>query len=875
MATNAQELHSQNKLSTNNSAVSDSSDRLISLLEWGEGNIRSRILINKQLETLLNPEQIIWLNKRKTIKDKIAYIVSVSGLSFGELEKEINNWIEALEHDILNSSDFSESFIIRNAALNRFECKLSSNEVFELRKTMNVIKRFCDEKWLTDLSNALGYHDETHAQSLMKMKEIVEILQKKWVEMVWLENNPKYQNLISKLNLLDKLDDSYKTMMLSLNQVHEIARHNFSWIFGINSALSLSETNKLKVSLGGVSPKKIIDWYFKQLEVNKDKENEHNYLQEYLNDNFSSVDPAVLKANKLSQAEFEKYFLIYFAKEILEESKLRFDKNKLKAFWHRSKLFDQDINIWRGIARDRVIELWNSPISNERNAMLDSYFEKFQSLFYGDRDSVWFMGSFYRWITDQITWYSSPNEANQMRETLNSILERRYANIWGNLPWINVIWRTADLIMNQNWTLNQMFYNDKNPFVEEEWFGQRIMKVIWRTEEYRKDIMEVVWPIANKALTFSEEIIKWALKITAWSGKTISKAISTPTWAFNAFIEKKAEWWFIKKNLIRLAKVSGVLWPITKSLELATKWTHSLIEWTENVAKKSYEGAINVIRKTAWDNEIKYMYQWFSHLLDWIAGLAWRSISWISNFAYDKLNTSQKREVLAKLYEAAGSEEELRRWVETADLWNAIDLRSHGIYLFDKDGRIDNIYDSDEQDLIWEKLDITGNKPQKPEPQKPVEKNPENNIEEPQKPEEIAVVSEEEKAKAELQDIENRKLKLREFNSSHESKSLKKINKLNPLSISISINKIQEWTKIVLYKNQKDNLVIVIKKLPENNNWIFVVDFLYNEPGKSEKIELNQTMKIEKDRVVFPKREKADLKLSEYKPNKYLVSNLI
>jgi len=72
---------------------------------------------------------------------------------------------------------------LRNAALNVFECRLSSEQKFSLSRCINNLKNFCISRQLTDIANSLDFHDESDAQKIEKMKEIVYILQKKGVDM--------------------------------------------------------------------------------------------------------------------------------------------------------------------------------------------------------------------------------------------------------------------------------------------------------------------------------------------------------------------------------------------------------------------------------------------------------------------------------------------------------------------------------------------------------------------------------------------------------------------------------------------------------------------------------------------------------------------
>lgn len=845
MSFNTAEITAQDKLSFNNSAVSDREDRIISFLEWWNWDIRIRYRINEYLQRTNPNIRASEINRRVSLKDKIAYVSSVTWCTV----HSIVNWIES---EILNSSDFSESSILRNAALNVFECRLSSEQKFSLSRCINNLKNFCISRQLTDIANSLDFHDESDAQKIEKMKEIVYILQKKGVDMKKFSEE-WFNALTQTLKPLENLDASYKTMMVSISQVQEIAWHNFN----DTSSITRNQIDKLNCVLREIKikPEEIVNNFFKA----EDWEN-RQYLQLKLDDIWL-INQDFLVKNKISQTEFEKYFLVYFSREILEQAKLRFDKQKLNTFRHRSKLFDQEVNEWRWKARDRIMELWNNN-TWESNEMLDSYFEKFQSVFYWDRDSVGMMWRMYRTAVDSITWYEQPDETNEMRWVLRWILWRRYWDLNGHNRWLTSIWtrwdldRITDVIMNNNWTINQMFYSDTNPFVNEEWFWQRLSKVIWRTEVYRSQIKDSAMPTVNTILRWSEEVIKWVLAGAAWTWKLATRVISTPTAAFNSFIEKKAEWGFVKKNLIRVAKISWVFWPITKLIEKWATLTHTWIEKTEWVTENLYKKSIDIIRNTAWDKDINYMFQWFTHWLDWVLWLAWKSTSWAWNKAYDQLNTRQKREILARVYEAAWSEEELSRWMATWDLGNKIDIRNFWIHIFNEDWREDNLYSNIEKNLLWDEYEsmqwVKDKKKQKAEELKA---------------EEEKIKSEEDAAKSKLE----KEAELLKTKKAEEEKRVDDINSLlswhddsnwfieksidskkkNSLK-DVLIRKINKWSQFVIEDTSWNKVAIVIKKAPKDISEELEVDLNFlNLSDSTRQVKLDQKIKIWDNKIIF------------------------
>ena len=135
----------------------------------------------------------------------------------------------------------------------------------------------------------------------------------------------------------------------------------------------------------------------------------------------------------------------------------------------------------------------------------------------------------------------------------------------------------------------------------------------------------------------------------------------------------------IGRGLKRLAKTPlYLLWPATKLTEKVSTGTSNLVGKAQEVTAKGYDDLLGVVRNTANDPEIKYLFQALTYSMDAATELTGKAIAGASNWGYGHLNTAQKREMLNAFYSAARNEEELRRAVESADLAKSLDFRWTG-----------------------------------------------------------------------------------------------------------------------------------------------------------------------------------------------------
>ena len=173
---------------------------MLSMLEAGEGSSIARNQLDQWLHNYL--EQIVndrnrraslgyeWAKLRQclSIKEKISYIAgliyadegnqavvgrtplaSTRNMDDARIRDRLNIIIMGIEDRLMNDRDFTESRILRSAALNRFQCNLSAAETSELNGIALKVKDVCIANGLDNLAEASNFTNESDAQKIIKM----------------------------------------------------------------------------------------------------------------------------------------------------------------------------------------------------------------------------------------------------------------------------------------------------------------------------------------------------------------------------------------------------------------------------------------------------------------------------------------------------------------------------------------------------------------------------------------------------------------------------------------------------------------------------------------------------------------------------------
>gem|GEM_PF-6355617 len=86
-----------------------------------------------------------------------------------------------------------------------------------------------------------------------------------------------------------------------------------------------------------------------------------------------------MKQFNLKISDFDRYFMFYFATEILKTSKINLDKEKKLVFNDKLRDFESDVKNWREIQRNRLILLCRFPFSNIND--IENIFDRDRKLF--------------------------------------------------------------------------------------------------------------------------------------------------------------------------------------------------------------------------------------------------------------------------------------------------------------------------------------------------------------------------------------------------------------------------------------------------------------------------------------------------------------
>lgn len=746
-------------LDLNNSARSATSDNLFSVLEAGEWSFISRDQIDQLLHNYLewrirdeDRRKTIWYDWTKlrqdlSIKDKIAYITanivwhldarwrdSTANFNDSTVRRELNKTICHLETKLLKNKDFTESRILRNSAINRFECKLNVAERNELNWLANNLKTFCNDNWVTDLVYATDFTNESDAQKIMKIYEVLWQLSAIWLNPP--ENTVKwFEKFDEKIKPLKDLDEHFKHMTKTLNMIHRVAQKSY------HSMVTPNQKETVQ---------KILNTIWETENVNKTL-SEYNQIEKFKTNNEHTLIEDVLKkvqdnpkyeetllANWISKAQFNEWFISLNSFILTEWAKRWFEAQKEKTFWARTKDFEADTQSRRWMVRRRLFEIADRMIANwwtMNNLDFDtanSYFDKFKDLFFAKEEDN------YRQAPNR----SHENHYDKMAMVTAAIIRRRvpaldsrrriwpgsawrrmfkyveHALKWTNRGLFNRIRRVrhsagnddamivAILVMAQNQATNQMFYQDKNQFNErEERRYSKIFRRIRFAEDGRKAVRDAIAPTANKALQLTEIATKKWLQLASGTVKVTNTVaskwvrwVTRATWwltgLYNWMIEKKwKNWKSYKRRKTPLYLPYILTKPIQEWSKLLNKWA----TWTD----KNLNGEIKKIDSKVWEwyeeakkvvaeatgEETKYLFQWLTYATDQVTSLVGKTISAWWKAMHDAYTTWQQRSILGAFYHAACEQKWLEDLMQSSELGDILNLKENWPELFDGDGR--------------------------------------------------------------------------------------------------------------------------------------------------------------------------------------------
>lgn len=91
---------------------------------------------------------------------------------------QLDNIVETLERELLNNQDFSESWILRHAAVNRFVIQpdLSVKERAQLTSMATSVQKIAQDNGYDIVAETMHFTKECDAQKIMKLSEGITML---------------------------------------------------------------------------------------------------------------------------------------------------------------------------------------------------------------------------------------------------------------------------------------------------------------------------------------------------------------------------------------------------------------------------------------------------------------------------------------------------------------------------------------------------------------------------------------------------------------------------------------------------------------------------------------------------------------------------
>jgi len=746
--------YAKNILDTNNSAAASTSTQLLSILEAGEGSSITRNLLDQYLHNMLKNwlhntvnYQRTTLRKCLSIKEKIAYatgllyankshetINDTTDIDDKTLRNTLDETIRNIEDKLLKNRDFSESWILRNAAVNHFECELTTSETNKLNIFGTKIKKICENEGLYSLAESTHFTHESDAQKILKLSDILIQISSVGIKIDAniLEEFEVFEKKIQKIKNLDK---HFKHVTKTLNMLHRIAQ---KWYHAMVRPKQKEKIQKVLHQVGMIEEvnKEMIK--FNQIE-NFDKNEEHGFLDKLLGKVKSQAKfKETIYSMSITEAQFNERFMSNHAFELMQWAKAWLHIQKGETFGDRVKNFESDTQSRRGLVRRRIFDIAEKMIpvgkrfkfsSEEHFNTMNSYFENFRDIFFAkEEDNYW--NPFDKWLTKNKT----EKHYDNMTKVVSELIRRRVPALastdrirkWsigrkmykylgnafkGKERWffslVKRLRHKADdatiiamVIMAQNEATNQVFYQDEDQDKKADSRRGKLRGKISFAENGRKAIRDRMGPTANKALTFTEEAVKKGLllskHITKWGTKIGAKVarwgtytVGTVTGKFNTMIKKGYKRWKTPLYLPYLltAPTERAMKHGYKGASYVDKtWGHHI----ENIGKgvqQGYDHAKDMVGKTT-GQETNYLFQWVTYATEQATSLVGKTVAAGGQWMHDTYTTGQKRSILWAFYGAAKKEKRLDDLMQSSELGDMLNLKTRGPRLFDEDGRI-------------------------------------------------------------------------------------------------------------------------------------------------------------------------------------------
>ncbi|EKD66412.1 MAG: hypothetical protein ACD_49C00044G0014 [uncultured bacterium (gcode 4)] len=850
---------------TRNSTLSEQVDRICNFFEWWDwarliSDEITEFIANSQITApdgtnfCINDDEINKkaLLKHQSLKDKLAFLISlfykesnwVSTIPNNRtVVDNARNALNNIENHITENIDISQKFTIRHAATNRFSVKLNRDEIKELDTIINSLEKLVKAEGLDNYT--FHFWQIKDAQKIKKVEESIRMLRRTNISEEWntklntIEVKFNDKKLSAKLDKLDELDESYENMSTTLNNMYTLNRWSMQVLSKSARVFRSADIRRLVIALS------ILEWkdrktfniedYTKWL-FNKWSLDLNIELEKILTD--SKIKEALKKAN-MTEQYFSRAYLEHFSQELVVIAKQRLDSKKREVFGTNKKEFERDVNNWKENQRQRIIGIWAN--IQARGGLANS-------------DEIYILTSYLRKNKHVFFENDNQNQNNNLRVALEVAIENITPN--SSAEERNLL---RDTVLTQNRNINDLFYWNNNAFEAKAATDNPIhntLNHIRRITEMTSVFSQKYWQVISKTILvwawamLASSIGIWAILTTAglavWA-KYLWKWLDKWLTPYHAWLAKErkgfARLWVFP---LKIAKI--ITWPLEKLGYWIDAWSDKIISIAKNTRTKVNDTIANKIWnkefvKNLTDSQVNNTFSLLALWINWLfRGGSELTTLW-SNVGLDLMDTHEKRRILEWIYSTENAQN-LRELSEQTEIQSIL---QEDVGLYEKDGYVDVLKAS-------KKIQQT---------------TPENNVEEPKKPEEPAVGNDSNRSVPEeiaKKDIQNRRKKLRKISSSLNKIKLVQISNKVSIKWLISVGKLRIWNKIVLWTENWDNIIILINKI--NEDWSFEVDFLFNKKDKKAKIKLSQRMEFDKDgKIIFPKIKEKDLKLPEF--NKY------
>lgn len=693
-------------VTSRNNILSDSVDRILSFFEWWDW---SRLISDEITEYIANLQYTTaWWNSRindnsdikrelmskKSLREKLIFYVSLFEdliLNNAVIVDRVRDGLQNIETEVNRIANFSQKFILRHAAHNRFKVKLNPEEKFLLDSTINELEIFGGKVKLDNYT--FHFWQKTDSQKIKKIEEVWRLIYRSNIST---EEKQEFKTIVDKakplfekIKPLEDLHLSYDNLSAALNNFYTINRWSMDVLWASSMLLRPTDIRRLKIVLSVLACKNMKTFnmkeYTKELYEKWDIDLNQK-LESMLED--SKIGEALKTAN-LTEEYFSRAFLEHFSQELIIIAKQRLDSQKMKTFWNNKKDFEQDVNAWRENQRQKIAQIWLN-ITMRWVANPDEIFTLTSYLNTSKH-------TFRRWSN------------NVQNANISRALEVALDNSWNmSLAERNTL---RDVILNQNENVNDMFYWDNNIFDEKRQTDTNIHN----TFNHARRIADKSAIFSQKYWQTTSKFLVWTwLAVWAWVGASIIWFPAILTWLWIAVGAKYwAKWidkwlnayhsWLNKdrkgfwKNApvfpLKLAKF------ITKPLEW---WSHQIDNKTDKLpgaitnTKKWVDDAIT---NNIWNREFVRTHLVgdkdkvngvFSALALWVNSLARWSMELTSKIAgiwMDINDTNEKRRIFEWIY----SLENAQNLQEFATQTNIQSIIQEDIWLYDNDGFVETL----------------------------------------------------------------------------------------------------------------------------------------------------------------------------------------